>query len=69
MLTSLCYNGIKSGAAWKNKLERYFVSEALAFREPPEWAEAEDNDVFAEAKIGRAFSNRLSEEQALSVNA
>ena len=63
------YNGIKGGAAWKSKLERYFVSKAPALRELLEWAESLDNAEISEAKMVLATSARLTEEQAVSVNA
>ena len=34
------YNGVKGGAAWKSKAERYFVSKAPVLRELLEWAES-----------------------------
>ena len=63
------YNGLKGGAAWKSKLERYFVSKAPVLRELLEWAKSQDNTVIDEATMVRAVSVRLTEEQALSVNA
>ena len=63
------YNGIKGGAAWKSKLERYFVSKAPALRDLLECTESQDNAEISKAKICLATSARLTEEQALSVNA
>ena len=53
------YNGVKGGAAWKSKLERYFVSKAPVLRELLEWAESQDNTVIDEATMVRAVSARL----------
>ena len=63
------YNGIKGGMAWKSKVERYFVTQAPCLRKLLEWAEAEDNEAISEAKFLQAVSNRLSEEQAMNLNA
>ena len=63
------YNVVKGGAAWKSKLERYFVSKAPVLRELLEWAESQDNSEISEAKMVLAVSARLTEEQALNINA
>ena len=55
--------------AWKRKLKRYFVSTALVFRELLKWAESHDTFEIREAKIILEASARITEEQALNVNA
>ena len=63
------YNGTKGGMAWKSRVERYFVTQAPCLRELLEWAEAEDSEAISEAKFMQAVSNRLTEEQAMNLNA
>ena len=55
------YNGIKGGAAWTSKLERYFVSKTPALRELLEWAESQDNSEISKAKMVLAVAARLTE--------
>ena len=63
------YDGNKGGAAWKSRVERYFISKAPALRELLEWAESMDQEVITEALMVQAVSRRLDDEQALKVNA
>ncbi len=63
------YNGVKNGMQWKNKLECYFVAKAPILKEVLEWAEAEDAEAISVEKFKMAVSNRMTEEQALTVNA
>ena len=69
LAASYKYNGTKGGMAWKSRVERYFVTQAPCLRELLEWAEAEDNEAISEAKFMQAVSNRLTEGQAMNLNA
>ena len=41
--TEFQYDGIKNGAAWKTKVERYMVYKAPVLKELLEWAEAQED--------------------------
>ena len=62
------WDGVKGGAAWKSRVERYFITKAPVLRELLELAEAQDADVIIEAQVIEASSNRLTSEQAMAVN-
>ena len=66
--TEFQYDGVKGGAAWKIKAERYMVYKAPVLKELREWAEAQDNDDINNDLVVRACSAKLSEEQATAVN-
>ena len=69
MLTSdYQWDGVKGGAAWKSRVERYFITKAPVLRELLEWAEAQDAEAITEDQVVEATSNRLSSEQAMAVN-
>ena len=63
------FDGVSHGSAWKTKIERYMVYKAPVLNEFLEWAEAQDGEAISEAKMVAACSRKLSEEQALNVNA
>ena len=39
------FNGARGGAAWKSKVERYFIAKAPILKEILEWVESEDMEV------------------------
>ena len=63
------FDGVNHCSAWKTKVERYMVYKDSIFRELLELAEAQDGEAISEAHMVAACSRRLSEEQALAVNA
>ena len=63
------WDGTKGGANWKSRVERYFITKAPVLRELLEWAEAQDAATISEAQVVEATSRRLTEEQAMAVNA
>ena len=63
------WDGTKGGANWKSRVERYFITKAPVLRELLEWAEAQDAATISEAQVVEATSRRLTEEQAMVVNA
>ena len=63
------WDGTKGGAAWKSRVERYFITKAPVLRELLEWAEAQDAATISESQVVEATSRRLTEEQAMAVNA
>ena len=63
------FDSVSYGSAWKTKIERYMVYKAPVLKELLEWAEAQDGEAIPEAKMVAACSRKLSEEQALNVNA
>ena len=67
-VTEFQYDGVKNGAAWKTKVERYIVYKAHVLKALLEWAEAQDNDDITNDLVVRACSAKLSEEQATVVN-
>ena len=62
------WDGVKNGAAWKSRVERYFITKAPVLRELLEWAEAQDAEEIPESLVVEATSNRLTTEQALAVD-
>ena len=66
--TEFQYDGVKGGAAWKTKVERYMVYKAHVLNEFLEWAKAQDNDDINNDLVVRACLAKLSEEQATAVN-
>ena len=63
------WDGMKGGAAWKSRVERYFISKTPVLRELLEWAEAQDAETISEAQVIEAISKRLTDEQAMALNA
>ena len=63
------WDGMKGGGAWKSRVERYFITKAPVPRELMERAEAQDAETISEAQVIEATSNRLTDEQAMAVNA
>ena len=61
------WDGVKGDAAWKSRVERYFITKAPVLRELLEWAEAQDAMAITKTQVVEASSNRLTAEQAMAV--
>ena len=49
------FDGTKGGAAWKSKIERYFITKVSVALEILKWAEAHNLEIVSESKfIGRS---------------
>ncbi len=63
------FNGVRGGEAWKNKVERYFISKAPILKEILEWVECEDMEPITPERFKLAAEHKLDDEQRAMVNA